>query len=49
MALVVLSNHVQARDKDAGLPVWQIEVLDFDPQAREPNANDAEGRVSDNS
>ena len=28
-------NRVQARDKDTGLPVWQVEVLDFDPQARE--------------
>lgn len=27
-------NPVQARDKDTGLPVWQVEVLDFDPQAR---------------
>ena len=26
---------MQARDKDSGLPVWQVEVLDFDPQARE--------------
>ena len=26
---------MQARDKDTGLPVWQVEVLDFDPQARE--------------
>ena len=28
-------NRVQARDKDTGLPLWQVEVLDFDPQARE--------------
>ena len=28
-------NRVQARDKDTGLPVWQVEVLDFDQQARE--------------
>jgi len=28
-------NRVQARDKESGLPVWQVEVLDFDPQARE--------------
>ena len=27
-------NRVQARDKDTGLPVWQVEVIDFDPQAR---------------
>jgi hypothetical protein len=27
-------NRVQARDKDTGRPVWQAEVLDFDPQAR---------------
>jgi hypothetical protein len=28
-------NRVQARDKDSNLPIWQVEVLDFDPQARE--------------
>ena len=28
-------HRVQARDKDTGLPVWQVEVLDFDQQARE--------------
>ena len=28
-------NRVQARDKDTGLPVWTVEVLDFDPDARE--------------
>ena len=28
-------NRVQARDKETGLPLWQVEVLDFDPQARE--------------
>ena len=28
-------NRVQARDKDTGLPMWQVEVLDFDPKARE--------------
>ena len=28
-------NRVQARDKDTGLPLWQVEVLDFDPKARE--------------
>ena len=27
-------NRVQARDKDTGLPVWVVEVIDFDPQAR---------------
>jgi hypothetical protein len=27
-------NPVQARDKDTGLPVWLVEVIDFDPQAR---------------
>ena len=27
-------NRVQARDRDTGLPVWVIEVIDFDPQAR---------------
>jgi hypothetical protein len=28
-------NRVQAKDKDTGLPMWSVEVLDFDPQARE--------------
>jgi hypothetical protein len=28
-------NRVQARDKESGLPLWQVEVLDFDPEARE--------------
>jgi hypothetical protein len=28
-------SRVQARDKDTGLPMWAVEVLDFDPQARE--------------
>lgn len=28
-------NRVQARDKVSGLPVWQVDVVDFDPQARE--------------
>ena len=28
-------NRVQARDKETGLPMWQVEVIDFDPQARE--------------
>jgi hypothetical protein len=28
-------NRVQARDKDTGLPLWSVEVLDFDAQARE--------------
>ena len=28
-------NRVQARDKETGLPMWSVEVLDFDPQARE--------------
>ena len=27
-------HPVQARDKDTGLPLWLIEVIDFDPQAR---------------
>ena len=27
-------TRVQARDKDTGLPVWQFEVIDFDPKAR---------------
>jgi hypothetical protein len=28
-------NRVQARDKDTNLPMWQVEVLDFDEHARE--------------
>ena len=28
-------NRVQARDKETGLPLWQVEVLDFDPKSRE--------------
>jgi hypothetical protein len=28
-------NRVQARDKDSGLPLWVVEVMDFDPEARE--------------
>ena len=28
-------NRVQARDEDCGLPMWSVEVLDFDPKARE--------------
>lgn len=28
-------NRVQARDKDSGLPVWTVDVMDFDPDARE--------------
>ena len=28
-------KRVQARDKETGLPMWQVEVLDFDPKARE--------------
>ena len=27
-------NTMQARDKETGLPVWVVEVIDFDPQAR---------------
>lgn len=27
-------NRVQARDRDTGLPVWLVEVVDFDPKAR---------------
>lgn len=26
-------NRVQARDRDTGLPMWQVEVLDGDPTA----------------
>ncbi len=28
-------NRVQARDKESGLPMWQVDVMDFDPEARE--------------
>ena len=28
-------NRVQARDKESGLPVWTVDVMDFDPDARE--------------
>jgi hypothetical protein len=28
-------NRVQARDKDTGLPLWSVDVMDFDPDARE--------------
>ena len=28
-------RKVQARDKDTGLPVWSVDVMDFDPEARE--------------
>ena len=28
-------RRVQARDRDSGLPVWQVDVMDFDPEARE--------------
>jgi hypothetical protein len=26
---------VQARDKDSGLPLWTVDCMDFDPEARE--------------
>lgn len=28
-------NRVQARDKETGDPVWSVDVMDFDPEARE--------------
>ena len=28
-------RRVQARDRDTGLPLWQVDVMDFDPDARE--------------
>ena len=28
-------NRVQARDKETGLPMWSVDVMDFDPEARE--------------
>lgn len=26
---------IQERDKDSGLPLWQVDVMDFDPEAKE--------------
>ena len=31
-------RFVQAKDKISGLPVWQVDVIDGDPQAREKTA-----------
>jgi hypothetical protein len=28
-------KRMQAREKDSGLPVWSVEVMDFDPEARD--------------
>ena len=28
-------HRVQAKDKDTGVPVWTVDVMDFDPGARE--------------
>src|SRR6478609_3014532 len=28
-------HRVQSRDKESGLPVWTVDVMDFDPEARE--------------
>lgn len=28
-------NRVQQRDRDTGEPVWVVDVMDFDPEARE--------------
>ena len=28
-------NRVQQRDRDTGMPVWVVDVMDFDPEARE--------------
>jgi hypothetical protein len=28
-------NRVQARDKETGLPLWTVDCMDFDPDARE--------------
>ena len=28
-------RRVQAREKETGLPVWQVDVMNFDPDARE--------------
>jgi hypothetical protein len=28
-------KRVQARERDSGLPVWSVEVMDLDPEARE--------------
>ena len=27
-------HRVQAKDKDTGVPVWTVDVMDFDPEAR---------------
>lgn len=28
-------SRVQALDKETGLPLWQVDAMDFDPEARE--------------
>ena len=28
-------NKVQQLDKESGVPVWTVDVMDFDPEARE--------------
>lgn len=28
-------NQVQERDKETGVPMWVVDVMDFDPEARE--------------
>ncbi|QDP94821.1 hypothetical protein FOE78_01800 [Microlunatus elymi] len=28
-------NPVQSRDRETGLPMWSVDVIDFDPDARE--------------
>jgi hypothetical protein len=30
-------TFVQARDKDSGVPVWSVDVIDNDPEARKSN------------
>src|SRR5262245_19602470 len=30
-------NFIQARDKDSGVPVWSVDVIDNDPEARKSN------------
>jgi hypothetical protein len=31
----IKDNRVQQLDKESGLPIWVVDVMDFDPEARE--------------
>jgi hypothetical protein len=33
-----MTGDVQAKDKTSGLPVWQVDVIDGDPEARQKTA-----------